>query len=203
MRFASGAVETALLNAAAAQLAHYYEIPVYNTAGLTDSKVSDIQAGYEKVFGCVAAGLGGGNFIHDAAGMLESTLTVSYEQFVIDNEIIGMMKRMLRGIEVSRETMAVDTICSVGPDGHYVSESHTVEHMRREFYRPLLSDRKHYEEWLAGGEEDARRKANRIAKEILRNHQPLGLPARVTRKIEREFGEICAPYYDRMRGIQD
>jgi trimethylamine--corrinoid protein Co-methyltransferase len=203
MGFASGGVETALLNAAAAQLAHHYEIPVYNTAGLTDSKVSDVQAGYEKVFGCVAAGLAGGNFIHDAAGMLESTLTVSYEQFVIDNEIIGMMKRMLRGIEVSRETLAVDAILSVGHEGHYVSESHTVEHMRREFYYPRLSDRQHYEEWVAAGEADARKKANRIAREMLRNHEPEPLPAAVVRRIEREFGDVCEPYRARMKGIED
>jgi trimethylamine--corrinoid protein Co-methyltransferase len=201
MSFASGAVETALLNAAAAQLAHHYEIPVYNTAGLTDSKVSDIQAGYEKVFGCVAAAMGGGNFIHDAAGMLESTLTVSYEQCVIDNEIIGMLKRMLRGIDVSEDTMAVETICSVGPDGHYVAEGHTLQHMRREFYYPRLSDRQSYDRWLAGGEKDARAKANEIAREILRDHHPDPLPDRVIQKIHKEFGRILRPYEKRMKGI--
>lgn len=192
MSFASGAVETALLNAAAAQLAHHYGIPVYNTAGLTEAKVPDIQAGYEKVFGCMAAGMAGGNIIHDAAGMLESALTVSYEQYVIDNEIIGMLKRMLLGIEVSDDTLAVDTICEVGPDGNYFSESHTVKHMRKEFYYPRLSNRQHYEDWVAGGEEDARIKARKIAKEILETHRPEPLLARIARKIENEFGAFRA-----------
>lgn len=203
MTFASGAVETALLNAAAAQLAHHYEIPVYNTAGLTDSKLPDIQGGYEKVFGCVAAAMAGGNYIHDAAGMLESTLTVSYEQYVIDNEIIGMLKRILRGIEVTQDTMAVDTICSVAPDGHYVSETHTVAHMRKEFYYPTLSNRQYYEDWLVGGKEDARARANKIAKEILTSYEAPPLPAKAVRKIKKEFGGVLEPYYNRMKGTED
>jgi len=203
MTFASGAVETALLNAAAAQLAHHYEIPVYNTAGLTDSKLPDIQGGYEKVFGCVAAAMAGGNYIHDAAGMLESALTVSYEQYVIDNEIIGMLKRMLRGIEVTADNMAVDTICSVGPGGHYVSERHTVAHMRKEFYYPRLSNRQYYEDWLAGGKEDARARANKIAKDILNSYQTTPLPSKVVRKIENDFGHLLKPFYNRMKGIDD
>lgn len=203
MAFASGAIETALLNAAAAQLAHHYEIPVYNTAGLTDSKIPDIQGGYEKVFGCVAAAMAGGNYIHDVAGMLESTLTVSYEQYVIDNEIIGMLKRMLRGIEVTEDTMAVDTICSVGPDGNYVSESHTVAHMRKEFYYPTLSNRQYYEDWLVGGKEDARARANKIAKDILTTYESPPLPAKAVQKIESQFAHSLEPYQNQMKGIDD
>jgi trimethylamine--corrinoid protein Co-methyltransferase len=75
--------------------------------------------------------------------------------------------------------------------------------MRREFYYPRLSDRRHYEEWLAGGEPDARAKANRIARELLRDHRPAALPAGVTRRIEREFGDICGPYGNRMKGGDD
>ena len=199
MTFASGAVETALLNAGAAQLAHHYEIPVYNTGGLTDPKVPDIQAGYEKVFGCMAAALAGGNYIHDAAGMLESTMTISYEQFVIDDEIIGMLKRMLRGIQVTDDALALETICAVGPGGHYVAEEHTVRHMREEFYYPRLSNRQYHEDWLAGGEQDARTRANRIAREILGSHEPAPLPRRIARKIEREFGDVLGPYLDRIQ----
>jgi len=85
--FVGGAPEFALMNAAAAQLAHFYNIPVYNSAALTDSKIPDIQAGYEKGLTSTTAALSGSNYIHHSAGFLESLLTVAYEQYVIDNEI--------------------------------------------------------------------------------------------------------------------
>ncbi len=199
MSFAGGAVETGLLNAAAAQIAHHYEIPIYNTAGITDSKLSDVQAGYEKVFSCVGAAMGGGNLIHDAAGMLESTMTVSYQQCVIDNEIVGMLKRMLKGIEVSEKTMAVDTICTAGPEGHYVSDSHTREHMRSELYYPGVSDRQNYEEWVSMGSLDAKARAKKIAIKILEDHKPEGLPLKTAGKVEAEFGKILGPYLGRIK----
>ncbi len=199
MSFAGGAVETGLLNAAAAQLAHHYEIPIYNTAGITDSKLSDVQAGYEKAFSCVGAAMGGGNIIHDAAGMLESTMTVSYRQCVIDNEIVGMLKRMLKGIDVSEKTMAVDTICSAGLEGHYVSDSHTAEYMRSELYYPAVSDRQNYEEWVSLGARDAGEKAKQIAVQILENHRPEGLALKTSKKIETEFRDVLMPYMDRIK----
>jgi trimethylamine--corrinoid protein Co-methyltransferase len=112
-----------------------------------------------------------------------------------------MLKRMLRGIEVTRDTMAVDTICSVGPDGNYVSESHTVAHMRKEFYYPTLSNRQYYEDWLVGGKEDARARANKIAKDILTSYEALPLPAKAVRKIESEFAHSLEPYHNQMKGI--
>lgn len=196
MSFAGGAVETGLLNAAAAQLAHHYEIPIYNTAGITDSKLSDVQAGYEKAFSCLGAAMGGGNFIHDAAGMLESTMTVSYQQCVVDNEIVGMLKRMLKGINVSEKTLAVDTICSAGLQGHYVSDSHTTEHMRSELYYPGVGDRSNYEEWASAGFQGASEKAKKIAVDILENHQPEGLSKRAEKRVETEFRDVLGPYLD-------
>ncbi len=203
MNFAGGAVETGLLNAAAAQLAHHYELPIYNTAGVTDSKLSDVQAGYEKVFSCIGAAMGGGNFIHDAAGMLESTMTVSYQQCVIDNEIVGMLKRMLRGIEVSGKTLAVDTICTAGLEGHYVSDSHTTEHMRSELYYPGISDRLNYDEWVQKGSPDAKETARLAAVRILEKHKPEGLPPAAEKKVESEFGEVLGPYLERIKAAHN
>lgn len=199
MSFAGGAVETGLLNAAAAQLAHHYEIPIYNTAGVTDSKLSDVQAGYEKAFSCIGAAMGGGNLIHDAAGMLESTMTVSYQQCVVDNEIVGMLKRVLRGINVSEKTLAVDTICSAGLHGHYVSDSHTTEHMRSELYYPVVGDRRNYEEWASAGSRGAKDRAKKIAVEILENHRPEGLSPRAEKRVEAEFRDVLGPYLDRIK----
>jgi len=93
MKYLSGAVEMGLLNAAAAQMARFYNLPLYSTAGMSDAKANDTQAGYESALTGLMVALAGGNFIHDAAGFLEFCMTASYDKLVIDNEIIGMVMR--------------------------------------------------------------------------------------------------------------
>ena len=183
MSFLCGAVELGMLNTAAAQLAQYYDIPFYAWAGLTESKIPDVQAGYEKATGALLVGLAGANYIHNAAGMLDSTTTVAYEQYVIDNEIIGMVMRALKGIEVNEETLALEVIDTVGPGGNFVAEPHTVAHMRSEFFFPKLSDRSNREKWLAEGGKDARQRAREIAINILATHKPLAIPGEVDKEI--------------------
>ncbi|RLG40761.1 MAG: hypothetical protein DRO05_05565 [Thermoproteota archaeon] len=117
-------------------MAHFYRLPIYATGEMTDSKVPDIQAGYEKAMISLLVGLSGANLIHDAAGFLESALTYSYEQLVIDNEIPGMCNRAIRGIEVNDETLALDVIEKVGPGGHYLTQKHTLKHVMTEYYLP-------------------------------------------------------------------
>jgi len=183
MSFLCGAVELGVLNTAAAQLAQYYNIPFYAWAGLTESKIPDMQAGYEKATGALLVGLAGANYIHNSAGMLDSTTTVAYEQYVIDNEIIGMVMRALKGIEVNEDTLALEVIDKVGPGGNFLAESHTVSHMRSEFFFPSLSDRSNREKWLAEGGKDARQRAREIAINILATHKPLAIPCKVDKKI--------------------
>ena len=183
MSFLCGAVELGVLNIAAAQLAHYYDIPFYAWAGLTESKIPDVQAGYEKAVTALLVGLAGANYIHNAAGMLESTTTVAYEQYVIDNEIIGMVMRALKGIEVNEVTLALEVIDKVGPGGNFLAESHTISHMRSEFFFPKVSDRSRREKWLAEGGKDARQRAREIAINILATHKPLAIPCEVDKEI--------------------
>ena len=85
--FVGGAPEFGLMHAAVAQLGQFYNLPVYNSSGLSDSKIPDIQAGYEKGITSLAAALAGANYIHHSVGFLESMLTVAYEQFIIDDDI--------------------------------------------------------------------------------------------------------------------
>ncbi len=184
MSFLCGAVELGVLNIAAAQLAHYYDIPFYAWAGLTESKIPDVQAGYEKAVTALLVGLAGANYIHNSAGMLESTTTVAYEQYVIDNEIIGMVMRTLRGIEINEDTLALEVIDKVGPGGNFLAESHTVSHMRSEFFFPKVSDRSNREKWLAEGGKDARQRAREIAINILATHKPLAIPCDIQAKIK-------------------
>ncbi len=167
MKYLSGAIEMGLLNAAAAQMAQFYRLPYYATAGMTDSKTPDAQAGYESALTNLMVALAGGNFIHDAAGFIEFCMTASYDKLVIDNEIIGLVMRAVDGIKVNEETIALDVIKKVGPGGHYIAQRHTRRHMRNEQYVPQFGDRSDRAEWERKGAADAKTRAAGKVREIL------------------------------------
>lgn len=172
-KYLGGSVELGLCNAAITQLAHFYQVPIYNSAGMTEAKIPDIQAGMEKAQSVIQVALAGANFIHHAAGMLEDMSTIAYEQFVIDNDLLGMAMRAVRGIEVNDDTLALDTIDRVGPGGHYLMDEHTLRHMRTEHYYPsAVFDRQGREIWEQAGGTDAWTRAKEIARRILAEHQP-------------------------------
>ncbi len=179
MGYVSGSVEMGLINAGAAAMAQYLNLPNYTTAGMSDSKIVDTQNGYEKALTSTLVALSGSNFIHDAAGLVEFASTASYKQYVIDNEIIGMVMRAVRGIEVTDETMAVDVYRRVGPGGNFLADPHTVQWMRKEHYVPKLSDRQLRINWEKSGKPCVEEKAKAFAKKILKEHKPLGLPKEI------------------------
>ena len=186
--YLGGSIELGIANAAITQMAHFYNIPIYNSAGMTESKLPDIQAGIEKTQSIIQVALAGSNFIHHAAGMLEDMSTIAYEQFVIDNEILGMAMRAVRGIEVNQETLALEAIDRVGPGSHYLADPHTYRHMRTEHYFPSrVLDRQGREEWEADGKRDARQRAVSIARELLASHQPQPIDPQVIQKVKQEF----------------
>ena len=170
--YITGEIEMGLMHAGLAQLAQRLELPLYSTAGMSDAKVPDIQAGYESAMTNLITGLAGANFIHDAAGLLEMCQTVAYEKYVVDNEIIGMAKRAIRGIEVNDDTLALDTIEKVGPGGEFLTDEHTYRHMKSEFFQPQVSDRKPREKWEEDGSKKACERAREIAREVLATHEP-------------------------------
>ncbi len=190
MAFTFSAVENGMMNAAGAQMAHFYDLPMYATAGLSDSKLPDVQAGYEKMSTSMMAALAGCNYIHDAAGLIEAGMSVAYEQYVIDDEINGMIMRAVRGIEVDEDTLAVDVIKEVGPGGDYLTQPHTIQYMRTENYLPQVADRNMHDSWQALGAQDGRTKANGIAKRILADHTPLPIDQAVVQKLEEEIPEL-------------
>jgi trimethylamine--corrinoid protein Co-methyltransferase len=98
---------------------------------------------------------------------MEFAMTVSYEKYVIDNEILGMVMRAVDGIKVDDDTLAFDLIKQVGPGGNFISTKHTRHFMRREHYQPSLSDRNSQEEWLAQGRKETWKRASKIVKEFL------------------------------------
>ena len=142
-----GPIERAMVNAAVAQLAQHFEIPLYSTAGTSDAKRVSIQAAYESAMSNLLVAMSGANYIHDAAGLMEADLTVSYEKLVMDNEILGMCDRVLEGIEVTDDKLALDLMIQKGPGNDFLAEEHTVRHMRDEFFMPQLANRQKREKW--------------------------------------------------------
>ena len=189
LRYLAGSIETGLLNAAGAQMAQFYQLPFYATGGMTDSKVLDAQSGYESSLSNLLCALAGANFIHDAAGLMEFALTVSYEKFVIDNEILGMVMRAVEGIKVDDDTLAFDLIKQVGPGGNFVTAKHTRQFMRSEHYQPSLSDRDSREDWESKGKRVTWEKASEIVKQVMDN-QGYSLPTAIKNQILAEISGI-------------
>lgn len=187
---ALGAIEAGLVNAVTAQLARYYNLPSRGTGGTTDSKIPDIQAGLEKSITLMMAALAGINLIYSFAGTLESTLTMSYEQLIIDNELAGMVSRALKGIEVNDETLAVDVIKSVGPEHHYLTQKHTIKNFMKEHYIPKIINREKRETWEKAGSKDLREIAREEVKRILKTHQPEPLDRDVEKELKRIIEEV-------------
>ena len=171
LRYLAGSIEMGLLNAAGAQMAQFYQLPFYATGGMTDSKTLDAQCGYESALTALLCALSGANFIHDAAGLMEFAMTVCYEKYVIDNEMLGMVMRAVDGIKVDDDTLAFDLIKQVGPGGNFVAARHTRRFMRGEHYQPTLSDRDSREDWEAGGRKTTWERAAEKVKELLANRR--------------------------------
>ena len=167
MEFTMGSVEMAMMNASAVQLAKLYNLPIYASAGVTEAKRPDIQAGFEKTVSSLMVAMTGADYIHMAAGMLDSANSISYEQYVIDNEIIGMIQRILSGIKVNEDTTAFDVIEQVGPGGNFVTEEHTIDHMMDEFFYPNLGVRCNFDIWEEKGRPDMLSRAKDLVREIL------------------------------------
>ena len=165
-----GAAELSLLSAGLTAVARYMGIPMFSTGGCTDSKVIDTQMGLEAAFSILMAGLSGANIIHDCSYM-EYGATSSLELMTMDNEIIGMVKKILGGVLVNDEQLAVDIIDKVGPGGHYLAEDHTMEHFR-EFFSTELINRLRYDAWKAEGSKSMGQRAKEKCQDIINNHKP-------------------------------
>jgi trimethylamine--corrinoid protein Co-methyltransferase len=188
LAYLGGAVECGMMNAAIHQLAHHIKVPNYNSSGLTDSKIPDAQASWEKALTTVLAAMGGSNYIHHAAGMLESMLTVAYEQYVIDDEIIGMSCKVLDGIPVDAEHLALEAIDEVGPGGSFIMSPHTMTHMRQEYYGGSgLSDQDSREKWSEKGSLDTRTRARKMAQKILAEEEKVHIPPEAEKAIREKY----------------
>ena len=166
---ALGAVETGLISAAIAQIAHSYNVPCRGVAGGTESKLLDLQCGVERARTMQMAAMGGVNYI-TCVGTIESTTAGAHELAVIDDELIGSVERAIRGIEVNDATKAVEIIKNVGPGGDYLMQEHTQKYFRTEHFIPSLCDRDKRDIWEKAGKKDMVGKAREKALAIIAKH---------------------------------
>jgi trimethylamine--corrinoid protein Co-methyltransferase len=164
-----------------ADFGHFLGLPMFGLAGCSEAKVVDQQAGIEAALTLVAEALAGGNIVHDL-GYLESGMSGSLAQLVICNEILDWLEHFVRSVEVSEETLALDLIDEVGPDGNFLDSEHTLKHFRRRWY-PDLFERFNYDEWQARGASTlGQRAAERVAK-IVAEHRPEPLPKEIAEAV--------------------
>lgn len=186
--FSGGGGETAVLNAASAQLTNWLGLPSGVASSMTDAKAIDAQAGVEKGITSLAAALAGGNLIYESSGMTASLLGASFEAFVLDDEMHSMTYRALRGIEVTPDTLAFDAICeAVLGEGHFLGGQNTYQAMERDYFYPSLADRDEPRTWARNGAQDAWTRARARAGEILASHHPAYLSPEQDRTIRDRF----------------
>ena len=181
-----GAPELSLFSAALTDMAHYYRLPMFSTAGCSDSKLVDEQAAIEATMSVLMAALSGANLIHDT-GFLEAAICGSMEMVVLSDEVIAAAKRILGGVPMGEDDLALDVIKEVGPGGDFLAHEHTRRHFRRNF-RPRLIDRRNYEAWAKRGEGRMSDRLNARVKEILAEHRPEPVSAEAKREIETILG---------------
>jgi trimethylamine--corrinoid protein Co-methyltransferase len=185
---AMGTPEFALLRVCQAQLGRYYDLPTRGGGLVTDSKISDAQSGYEKMATCLIPAMAGLNIVAGMA-MVDSLNTMSFEQFILDEEIVGFTKRMLKGIDISPEKIAADVIKATGLGGSFLGTRHSLKHFKEELWIPQISDRTTWSQWHERGEKRVEVMAREAAKKVLASHQRPALPAEVEKRIWSIVGE--------------
>ena len=184
------APEFRLTHSAYADLFHYLGLPIWGTAGCSDSQFPDLQAGAEYGFTLLNAALDGCNLIHDC-GYIGQGFVASPEMILFADEVIAMVKRYMRGFEIDDEHLAMDVIRKVGPGGHFLSEKHTLDHFMTEHWRPTLFNRENLPNWIKKGKKTVDQKLIEKALEIIKNHKPEPLPQGIKESIERIWSEAA------------
>ncbi len=169
-----GSGEQALLTAGCGQMHRYYDLPGGAAAGASDSKMPDMQAGWEQMCSNVMAGLSGVNMVYEAAGMHASLLGFCHESLILGDDIIGQAMRCVRGIEVTDETMALDQIADVclSGTGHYLGTDQTLSRMQVDYVYPTYGERSSPKEWAELGKPNLLKKATARKEEILATPSP-------------------------------
>lgn len=194
MGYQGGAVEVGMMMAAIHQLAQHIRIPNYSSSGLSDAKIPDAQSGWEKAFTTALNVMGGCNYVHHAAGMLESMLCIAYEQYIMDDEIIGQACKMLQGIQLDDDHLAFDAIAQVGPGGNYMMSDHTLRYLRTEYFTGNgVSDKNLRGKWEEDGQKSAWERARQMTTEILSRAPEPKIDVQIEKEIRERFPVLLPP----------
>ena len=177
-----GSPEAALAQAACAQIAHWYGFPIRGIVE-TSSKLPDAQAGYETAVALLVSVMAGINYNTSVGVIGPGEIGINLEKIVLDNDLIGYIKRVMEGINVSDETLAVDVIEEVGPGGTFLGHPHTRKWFKKEMTFPKVFERASLSEWQRAGSKDARQRANERAREILKHHWPEPLDPDIKKRL--------------------
>lgn len=184
-----GSGEQALLSSGCAQMHQHYGLPGGTAAGIADAKLPDMQAGWEQGISNVMVGLSGANMVYEAVGMHASLLGFCLESLVLGDDMLGQCQRCVRGIEVTEDSVSVETmrtVCLEGP-GHYLGHGQTLGLMQTEYVYPRLGDRRSPKEWEEVGRPDLIQGAVARKREILETVFPRHIPDEVDRAIRERF----------------
>jgi len=181
--FSYGAPEMSLMVGAMAQMAQYYELPFFGTAGSTDAKFCDAQAAAEATLQCLSSAAIGSGLVHDCSSWMDHGSLVSPAFMVLVNEILHNVNQYMRGVPVTEETLAIDLIDRVGPGAHYLQEEHTMEHFREVRYSKLF-ERSVYDQWKEMGAKRFEERLRDLTQEAM-DHQPAALPSDVIKELDR------------------
>jgi trimethylamine---corrinoid protein Co-methyltransferase len=179
-----GTPESAIGLFCTGQVARHFGLPFRSGGGLTSSQVADAQAGYEAAMTMIPTFLAGTNWVMHSAGWLEGGLVAGFEKFIVDIELLQMLKVEFTPLEIDESTLAFDAHQEVGHGGHFLGAMHTMERFRTCFYRPLLSSSENYERWMRTGGNDTSARATKIYKATLEAYQPPPLDDAIRAELE-------------------
>ena len=184
-----GSPEQALLSAACSQVGSMLDLPTGTACGMTDSKVLDYQAGAERAYTLNCAATSGANIVYESAGMYASLLGTCPESLLLDNDTLGAVMRITRGIEVNAKTLCLDDIKDVcfGNKGHYLGSARTLEVMQTEYLYPEFGDRLSPDDWKDAQQPDPVKLAIQKARDLLNNDFPDHISDEVDRQIRKRF----------------
>jgi trimethylamine--corrinoid protein Co-methyltransferase len=179
-----GTPESAIGLLCTGQIARHFGLPFRSGGGLTSSQTADAQSAYEALMTMLPTFLAGANFVMHSAGWLEGGLVSSYEKFIVDIELLRMLKHEFTPLEIDEASLAFDAHQEVGQGGHFLGAAHTLERFRTCFYRPLLSSTENFDRWSRNGGQDAAERASRIWRDTLERYEPPPIDEAVREELE-------------------
>jgi trimethylamine---corrinoid protein Co-methyltransferase len=189
-----GTPESAIGLLCTGQIARRFGLPFRSGGGLTASQTADAQAAYEALMTLLPTFLAGTNFVMHAAGWLEGGLVSCYEKFIVDIELLRMLRHEFTPLEIDEASLAFDAHQEVGSGGHFLGAAHTLERFRECFYRPLLSSTENFERWSRNGGKDAVERAGEIWRKTLDEYEepPMddGVRAQLQEFVARRRAEL-------------